>query len=69
MAASSWCKPPVGTLKVNFDGAYFDCVYGGFGVVARDCNGSFVGALQVSILGNLEPCVIEIMAIQEALSW
>ncbi|KAJ8765805.1 hypothetical protein K2173_015611 [Erythroxylum novogranatense] len=64
-----WSKPAHDHLKLNVDGALFDNLFVGLGIVVRDSLGSFISAMQVAIPGHFAANTVEVMAIREALSW
>ena len=49
-----WKVPPVGIVKINFDGGFnaSESRLGGIGVIARDAEGSVLGALQTTLKGD-----------------
>jgi hypothetical protein len=62
-----WQPPPVGVVKVNWDAAVNrreGCV--GVGIVARDCEGMFLGAKSLFCSINADPTVAEAMAVTHA---
>ncbi|WOG89983.1 hypothetical protein DCAR_0209224 [Daucus carota subsp. sativus] len=65
-----WVKPQPNTVKVSVDAAIFeDKEEVGFGLVARDSEGSLIQAKAVSHTELLDPVLAEAMAVKEALSW
>ncbi|XVF78364.1 hypothetical protein PTKIN_Ptkin14bG0125500 [Pterospermum kingtungense] len=51
-----WRAPPVGTIKINFDGATrLSTGTGGIGALARDWIGAFLGAVQATLPDKTDP--------------
>ena len=65
-----WTKPDINTIKINVDAALFnDKHYFGFGCVAWDHSGRFLGAKMASKTGRITTNLAEVIAVKEALSW
>lgn len=67
---SYWVKPQPNTVKVSVDAAIFeDREEVGFGLVARDSDGSLIEAKAMVQKELVEPVLAEAMGVKEALSW
>lgn len=68
--AHVWVRPKPGIIKVSVDAAIFaeEEVFG-FGLVARDSDGTLVQAVSKRHTGVISPEKAEALAIKEALSW
>lgn len=68
--ATTWVKPQPNIVKVSVDAAVFEDRGGvGFGLVARDSNGTLIEAIAKVHPALVSPVVAEAMAFKEALSW
>lgn len=68
--ATTWIKPQPNIVKVSVDVAvYEDRGVVGFGLVARDSNGTLIEAIAKVHPTLVSPVVAEAMAFKEALSW
>ncbi|KAL8126997.1 hypothetical protein AgCh_014061 [Apium graveolens] len=66
----SWVRPQGLAIKVSVDATIFrEFNASGIGLVARDSKGEMIMARTVSVNEVLDPNMVEIMAIKEALSW
>ncbi|CAH9104127.1 unnamed protein product, partial [Cuscuta europaea] len=67
-AASSWCRPAAGKMKLNVDAAVRTngC---GLGWCVRDDRGRFVAGAALPWPGSLSPLSAELVGVREALSW
>ncbi|XP_062114673.1 uncharacterized protein LOC133825790 [Humulus lupulus] len=65
-----WCKPPLGSLKLNVDAAFFsEAATHSFAGIVRDHTGAFVEAFSCCRMGAVAPELGEAMGVWEALSW
>ena len=65
-----WSPPPVGTVKVNFDGAILkDIRKAGIGVIVRDSNGQAIASLSEQTSLPFSPEIAEAMAAARAISF
>nr|KJB30629.1 hypothetical protein B456_005G152500 [Gossypium raimondii] len=65
-----WCKSGLGKLKCNVDGAIFTdngCM--GWAAVLRNDEGNFFQCISGFMKSTLSPFLLEIIVVQEALSW
>lgn len=66
----SWVRPQELTIKVSVDASIFrEFNVSGIGLVARDSKGEMIMARTVRLNEVLDPDMVEVMAIKEALSW
>ncbi|XWS27567.1 hypothetical protein CRYUN_Cryun26dG0127000 [Craigia yunnanensis] len=65
-----WRAPPVGVVKINFDGSLrTKGRKGGIGAGARDSSRSLLGFCQDTVNGVIEPNIIELYAVTKAMEW
>lgn len=65
-----WRTPPLGLVKINFDGAVFeDANMSGVGMVIRDNNGFVLASCSKKIPQAYKPDKIETLATVKALSF
>ncbi|PON32968.1 hypothetical protein TorRG33x02_355700, partial [Trema orientale] len=65
---SKWCRPAVGTLKLNANVALFNELgFMGAGIVIRNDRGDVIGAKSSKIMGRFNPLMAELCTIQEGL--
>ncbi|XP_075665304.1 uncharacterized protein LOC142634963 [Castanea sativa] len=65
-----WSPPPVGRIKVNFDGALFkDIGKAGIGVIIRDSNGQALASMSEQASLPFSPDIAEAMAAARAVSF
>lgn len=63
-----WVKPDVGWFKINVDAAVFE-FDGAVSAAVRNWNGLFMGGFVRRHQGVIDPTVLELLTIREALSW
>lgn len=67
---SHWQCPPMGTIKINVDGAFRAAGgLGGFSLVARDHSGGFLGCKMGRFRWVSTPLHAELLALREGLSF
>ena len=67
---SRWSPPPMGMIKVNFDGAFFrDIRKAGIGVIVRDSNSKAIATLSEQACLPFSPEIAEAMAAARAVSF
>ncbi|KAL0005736.1 hypothetical protein SO802_013297 [Lithocarpus litseifolius] len=70
LSLSIWQTPPLGLVKINFDGAVFeDANMSGVGVVIKDNNGFVLASCSEKIPQAYKPDEIETLAAKKALSF
>ncbi|KAM6574308.1 hypothetical protein CsatA_022635 [Cannabis sativa] len=70
LPVEQWTAPDFPFVKVNVDGTLFSAqgLYG-LGLIARSAAGLVLGAKSLSREGSLQPHIVEVIGIKEALSW
>ncbi|XP_074374517.1 uncharacterized protein LOC141714920 [Apium graveolens] len=65
-----WAKPIHNALKITVDAAIFsELENSGIGIIARDHHGSLLEAMTRRFNEVMNPSMVEVIAIKEALSW
>lgn len=70
LSVEHWTPPAHNVIKINVDGAVFErwnCFSVGF--IARDALGQPIALSSHRFFGIVQPSLVEIMGIKEALSW
>lgn len=68
--SGTWCPPPLGWLKLNWDGSTVSSNQEqvGAGVIVRNADGGFIGAVGQRLTLRLDPFACELFAIKR-LDW
>ncbi|XVF80395.1 hypothetical protein PTKIN_Ptkin15bG0067200 [Pterospermum kingtungense] len=65
-----WTPPQAGVVKIKYDRAINpNTRTGGIGVIIKDSAGTFLGAVQASLLGKTDPFTVEVLAALKAMDF